>query len=180
MENMNPISFQHARNKKLKPKQITDSALKCAVIVALQLGLSPLGFTGTPYGGQGYTMIKPSELEWGPVASMAPGAEMALLEGDLGEGEPFTMRLRLPADYEIAPHIHPAYERVTVLSGTFHFAHGEEMDKDKAKELPEGSLAIMAPGEPMFGYTEEEVVIQLHGTGPWGIEYINPEDDPRN
>lgn len=22
-------------------------------------------------------------------------------------------------------------------------------------------------------------VIQLHGNGPWGIEYLNPEDDPR-
>lgn len=38
----------------------------------------------------------------------------------------------------------------------------------------------MAPGEPMFGYTEGETIIQLHGTGPWGIEYLNPEDDPRN
>jgi hypothetical protein len=37
----------------------------------------------------------------------------------------------------------------------------------------------MAPGEPMFGFTEEETVIQLHGTGPWGIKYVNPQDDPR-
>jgi hypothetical protein len=32
----------------------------------------------------------------------------------------------------------------------------------------------------MFGYTEEETVIQLHGTGPWGIQYLDPADDPRN
>lgn len=31
----------------------------------------------------------------------------------------------------------------------------------------------------MFGYTEEQTVIQVHGTGPWGIQYLNPEDDPR-
>jgi hypothetical protein len=24
------------------------------------------------------------------------------------------------------------------------------------------------------------VIVQLHGTGPWGITYINPSDDPRN
>jgi hypothetical protein len=24
----------------------------------------------------------------------------------------------------------------------------------------------------MFGYTDEETVVQLHGTGPWDIEYI--------
>lgn len=125
-------------------------------------------------------MVTPSDLEWGPVGSMAPGAQISIIEGDLAKEEPFTMRLKLPADYLIAPHIHPAYERVTVLSGTFHFAHGKEIDRDKASALPEGSVAIMSPGDPMFGYTEEEVVIQLHGTGPWGIEYLNPEDDPRN
>lgn len=124
-------------------------------------------------------MITPSELTWTPVASMAPGAEMAVLEGDLGKEAPFTFRLRLPADYVIAPHTHPAYERVTVLSGTFYFAHGREFNPLDALELPPGSLAIMSPGDPMFGYTEEETVIQLHGTGPWGIQYINPEDDPR-
>lgn len=37
----------------------------------------------------------------------------------------------------------------------------------------------MPPGAPVFGYTEEETVIQLHGTGPWDIEYLDPRDDPR-
>jgi len=40
-------------------------------------------------------------------------------------------------------------------------------------------VAITPPGDPMFGYAEVEVVIHLHGHGPWGIEYLNPEDDPR-
>lgn len=148
--------------------------------MAALLITAPFTLAATPYNGEGHMMVTPSDLEWGPVGSMAPGAQISIIEGDLAKEEPFTMRLKLPADYLIAPHIHPAYERVTVLSGTFHFAHGKEIDRDKASALPEGSVAIMSPGDPMFGYTEEEVVIQLHGTGPWGIEYLNPEDDPRN
>ena len=104
----------------------------------------------------------------------------AVIEGDLSAAEPFTFRLLLPAGYEILPHVHPEYERVTVLSGTLHFAHGEEFDRDATMELPRGSFAVMAPGEPMFGYTMEDTVIQLHGTGPWGIDYIRDEDDPRS
>lgn len=133
-----------------------------------------------PYHGEGHIMITADELEWNEVASMAPGARIAVIEGDLSREEPFTFRLRLPANYRIEPHIHPAYERVTVLSGTFHFAHGENFNKEKAMALGPGGFAVMSPGDPMFGYTREETVIQLHGTGPWGIEYINPEDDPRN
>lgn len=134
-----------------------------------------------PYSGDGkHVMFNADELEWGDVASMAPGAKLAMIEGDLSEEDPFTFRLKLPANYEVDPHIHPAYERVTVISGTLHFAHGREFDRAKTMPLKQGGIAIMPPGEPMFGYTEEETVIQIHGIGPWGIEYINPEDDPRN
>jgi quercetin dioxygenase-like cupin family protein len=131
------------------------------------------------YRGDGHMMITPDQLQWGPVASMGDGAEIAVIEGDLAEQEPFTFRLRLQDGYRILPHVHPAYERVTVLQGTVHFAHGREFDKEATHVLPVGSVAIMPPGDPMFGYAEGETIIQLHGTGPWGIEYINPEDDPR-
>jgi hypothetical protein len=158
-------------------------AMGAVGVVGLALGLAagtaPAG--EMPYrGGDGHVMLDPAELEWGPVASMAPGAEIAVIEGDLASSEPFTFRLRLPADYVVAPHVHPAHERVTVLEGTFHFAHGTDFDRDATMALPVGGVAIMPPGVPMFGYTEEETVIQLHGQGPWGIEYLDPADDPRS
>jgi hypothetical protein len=146
------------------------------LVLALPLNAKP---AATPYRGDGHIMLNPSDLKWGNVASMAPGAQIAVIEGDLSKKEPFTFRLKLPANYRIAPHVHPAYERVTVLSGALHFGHGRQFDRKKTKKLETGGSAIMAPGEPMFGYTEEETVIQLHGTGPWGIQYINPADDPR-
>lgn len=145
-----------------------------AALCAGALAMSPM-----PYHGEGHVMVNAEELQWGPIASMAPGAQFALLEGDLSTSGAFTFRLKLPAGYVLAPHIHPAYERVTVLSGTFHFGHGREFDRQATMALAPGGFAVMAPGEPMFGYTEEATVIQLHGQGPWGIEYINPEDDPR-
>ncbi len=138
------------------------------------------GMAELPYHGEGHIMLNADDLDWGPIGSMAPPAQMAIVEGDLSEETPFTFRLKLPDGYEILPHIHPAYERVTVISGTLHFAHGEEFDREETMALKPGGVAIMPPGDPMFGYAEGEVIMQLHGTGPWGIEYINPEDDPRN
>jgi hypothetical protein len=31
-----------------------------------------------------------------------------------------------------------------------------------------------------FAAAKSETVVQLHGIGPWRINYLNPADDPRN
>ncbi|WP_148252979.1 cupin domain-containing protein [Aidingimonas lacisalsi] len=153
-------------------------------IMLLMLGMSlgsipAVSAADMPYHGNGHIMGTADQLEWGPVGSMGEGAEIAVIEGDMTEEAPFTIRLRLEDGYEIRPHVHPAYERVTVLEGTLHFAHGESYDTAATQPLPVGGFAIMSPGDPMFGYAEGETVIQLHGEGPWGIEYLDAADDPR-
>ncbi len=151
-------------------------------IVSLIMLVVPAGAHATDdrYRGDGHMMVTPDSLVWGPVASMGEGAEIAFIEGDISAEEPFTFRIRLQDGYVIRPHVHPAYERVTVLKGTLHFAHGKTFEREATRRLPEGSVAIMPPGDPMFGFAEGITVIQLHGNGPWGIKYIDPEDDPRN
>ena len=39
---------------------------------------------------------------------------------------------------------------------------------------------VMQPGTAHYGWTDSETIVQLHGTGPWGVTYINAADDPRN
>lgn len=128
----------------------------------------------------GHVSIAPSEIKWNDAPSIGPGAKLAVLEGDLKQAVPFTMRIKMPPNLKIPAHTHPVFERVTVLSGTFHLGIGEKFDPAKAKAYPAGGVTMMPPGMPMYAYTgKEETVIQLHGTGPWGITYINPEEDPR-
>jgi quercetin dioxygenase-like cupin family protein len=131
------------------------------------------------YSGERPHMVTPEKLTWTDAPAVAPGAKIAVIEGPLNKAVPFTFRLKVPANSKIAPHTHPAFERVTVLEGTFYFAHGETYVKTKTTALGPGSVAIMPPNTPMFGYTKEDTVIQLHGIGPWGLTYLNPTDDPR-
>jgi anti-sigma factor ChrR (cupin superfamily) len=126
-----------------------------------------------------HRMISPSDLKWSDVPSLPPGAKIAVIEGPMSEPVPFTVRLKFPPNYQIPAHWHPAIERVTVLSGTFHMGVGEKLDKSKTMALSPGSIMIMQPKTPHFTWNQEEVVVQLNGTGPWGVTYINPADDPR-
>jgi quercetin dioxygenase-like cupin family protein len=119
------------------------------------------------------------DLKWAAVPSLPKGAQIAVLEGPMNQAAPFTVRLKFPANYRIPPHTHPAVERVTVLSGTFHMGMGRKFDAGAAQPVRAGELMIMQPGTAHFAWAEGETVVQLHGMGPWGIDYINPADDPR-
>jgi len=123
--------------------------------------------------------VRASDLKWSAVPSLPKGAEIAVIEGPMSQAVPFTVRLRFPASYAIPPHTHPAVERVTVLSGTFHMGMGEKFSRADTQPVRAGDLMIMQPGTAHYAWTEGETVVQLHGTGPWGVTYINPNDDPR-
>jgi quercetin dioxygenase-like cupin family protein len=153
------------------------SALRCAKVVAV-LVLASLTAAGWAQHSD-HRMMTPEELKWSDVPSLPPGAKLAVIEGPMNQAVPFTVRLKFPDNYRIPPHFHPAVERVTVLSGTFHMGMGEKFDRKNAQALKPGGFAIMQPKTPHFAWTSGETVVQLHGTGPWGVTYLNPADDPR-
>lgn len=128
-----------------------------------------------------HLLVAPSDVKWSPgPASLPPGAEIAILEGNPAEEGPLTMRLKFPADYTVAPHTHPVTEQLTVLKGSIALGIGKKMDKKAVKNLSTGGYSMMPKEMAHYAYTTEPTVIQLNSRGPWGITYINEEDDPRN
>lgn len=147
-------------------------------------GLACLAFVAAAAAGlasqQPHVMALPDAIAWGPApASLPPGAQAAVLEGDPSKPGAFTLRLKMPDGYAIAPHWHPADEHVTVIAGTFVMGLGERVDRSKGHALTAGAFALMPTGTRHFAWTRGETIIQLHGTGPWGINYVNATDDPR-
>lgn len=155
----------------------TFAALSALAIVLLAGGAPAMTDEGK-MDMPGHVMVTPAEVQWSDAPSIGPGAKIAILEGTMKDASPFTALIKVPANFKIPVHTHPVTERVTVLSGTFHLGIGEKFEPATATALPPGSFALMSPGVPMFAFTEEETVIELHGTGPWGIDFLNPEEDP--
>lgn len=122
----------------------------------------------------------PAQIQWvdGP-PSLPAGAKFAVLEGDPAKEGFFTMRVRLPDGYRIPPHTHPKVEHITVISGTFNFGMGDKFDQSATKEMPAGTFGFWPEGMKHFAWARGETIVQLHGVGPWSIEYLDPADDPR-
>jgi hypothetical protein len=65
---------------------------------------------------------------------------------------------------------------------------GEIADQETAERLPIGSFFALpagmphyafAAGMPHYAFAEEDTIIQLNSFGPWSLNYVRPEDDPR-
>lgn len=117
-----------------------------------------------------HLIYQPGEIEWrdGP-ASLAPGAQFAVLEGDPSQSGVFTMRIRMPDGFVIHPHGHPGVERVTVLSGTFRLGHGDVLDRQATQPLGPGSYFSLPPEMRHFAIMEGETIVQLSSVGPWEL-----------
>jgi len=120
-------------------------------------------------------IVKPMALKWDP---FTPGIELAVLSGDPTKAGPYTIRLRLADGTKIAPHWHPEDENVTVMRGGFSAGMGDKFDDAALQELPAGSYVLMPKNMHHFAKATGQTVLQLHGQGPFVINYVNPEDDP--
>jgi len=124
--------------------------------------------------------FSPDQIQFGPVPPVLPaGAQLAVLEGDpMGSSGDFTIRLKMPDGYRIAPHWHPKRENVTVISGSFKVGMGDSFDASKMTAFPAGSFAYLDPSMHHYGMAVGETVVQVHGPAPFQINYVNPADDP--
>ena len=146
----------------------------------LGLGLLAVSTGAQPPSTSGHVAVKPADLKWGePPPALPKGATFVVVSGDPGQPGPFTIRLKAPAGYAIAPHWHPTDEHVTVLSGTFAVGMGEKADPAAMTDLPAGSYARMPAEMRHYARAKTAVTLQVHGTGPFTLTYVNPADDPR-
>ena len=120
------------------------------------------------------------DIRWGPApAVFPPGAQMAVLQGDPGGTAPFTVRLRFPDGYRIAPHTHPTDEHVTVISGTFRVGMGTKFDPKGMMALGAGGFVTAPANHAHYAVAQGVTVVQVHAVGPFALTYVNPADIPR-
>jgi len=138
-----------------------------------------VAFGAGPVLAQDMKVVNANNLKW-VEHPIFKGAQTAILVGDPSKSETIIQRVKFPPNYKVAPHTHPYAEVVTVLSGTFGNAMGEKFDASKGEMLPAGStFSLPAKHAHYVCTTDQEVVVHIQFTGPAGIDFINPADDPR-
>jgi quercetin dioxygenase-like cupin family protein len=127
-----------------------------------------------------HVMLTPDKIKWGPAPPSLPsGAQVAILAGDPTQKGAYALRVKFPDGFKVPPHWHPTDENVTVIQGTFNMGRGEKFNAADTQALPAGSYVRMPKTMRHFAWAKGETIVQVHGMGPFEINYVNPEDDPR-
>jgi quercetin dioxygenase-like cupin family protein len=134
------------------------------------------GAVQSPAAAPAHPIVTPAELKWTP---LLPGSQMAVVSGDPSASGPFVIRIKSAAGAEIPAHWHPTTENVTVLVGTFEVGMGDKLDPAKLTAMHPGDFVSMPATVHHFAKAETESIVQVHGMGPFAVNFVNPADAPR-
>ena len=127
-----------------------------------------------------HVMVAADEVKWGPgPPALPPGVQTAALHGDPAKSGLFVVRVKFPDGYQVPPHSHPTDEHVVVVSGTLMAALGDKVNAADMHALKAGGYAKMPARANHYVRAKGETVVQITGTGPFEVKYVNPADDPR-
>lgn len=120
------------------------------------------------------------DFSWGAAPPIFPaGAKMAVLQGNPGGTEMFTVRLSFPNGYRIAPHTHPTDEHVTVISGHFKVGMGDSANTKTMMTLKSGAFVTAPANKSHYASAVGPTVVQVSAMGPFAMTYVNATEDPR-
>lgn len=111
--------------------------------------------------------------------NLPKGTQISMVSGDPAKPGPFVLRIKAPANTVIAPHTHSEAETLTILAGSIYHQHGTTLNKAAGQHLKAGGFVFLPKDMPhALWTTAEPVELQVNGSGPFGLNYINPADDP--
>lgn len=150
--------------------------------ILLMLGSAALMTTTATIAGDSPVsgeMLTPDQIKWKPNPRVT-GLEVARIQGHAKKSGPFVHRVKFPKGRVVQAHSHPDDRTYTVLSGTWYIGWGKTYDPNKLTALPAGSFYTEPAGVPHFITTPDgEAVVQITGTGPTAVHYVDPAHAPK-
>ncbi len=87
----------------------------------------------------------------------------------------------MPHGVKLMLRKHPEDRIYAIIAGVFYIGLGDQFDGDKLRACPPGTVVVLPGNTPHFHWAKSgEYITQVTGTGPLGLDYLNPKDDPRN
>ncbi len=89
-------------------------------------------------------------------------------------GAAFVIRIFNLDNQVVPPHWHPEDEHIVVVKGTWLVGGGDRFDRAALREVAVGDYVFVPKKMSHFALSKGETVIQVHGIGPFKINFTDP------
>jgi quercetin dioxygenase-like cupin family protein len=149
-------------------------ALVCVALAAMMAFAVGVYSQEEKKEAEAHKIVHFGDLKWTPIVK---GCDIASVAGDMNaDGAPFVIRFRCVDGAKTPPHWHPTDENITVLKGTFLVGAGETFDESKLQPMNFGNFMTMPKEMRHFGMAKGEMILQVHGIGPFKVNWVNPSE----
>jgi len=146
----------------------------CVALIALGVLAAAMNSQDKKESAAAVKILHYGDLKWTPIIK---GCDIAVVEGNPdAEGQPFVIRFRCADGAKVAAHWHPTDENLTVLKGAFLVGMGDSFDESKLQTLNVGNFILMPKEMHHFASNKGETIVQVHGTGPFKVNWLNPSE----
>lgn len=119
-----------------------------------------------------FVEVHDPEIAW-QANPQIPEVGVAVLVGHPGKPGPLVVRVNVPPDFEVAPHVHPDARTYTVLSGSWKLGFGASPDQTKLTTFNAGDLYRLPAGVPHYQVAGPEgAVFQIESIGPTSTDFL--------
>lgn len=124
--------------------------------------------------------VLPEEIDWKRFPAFPPSVRLAVVVGQPSEPGPYVIWVKVPAGVKLGPHRRPEDLIYTVISGVFYIGLGDRFDDGELKAHPPGGVPVLPGDASHFHWAKSgECVSQVTAIGPLGLDYLDPDEDPR-
>jgi quercetin dioxygenase-like cupin family protein len=146
----------------------------CAALIGLAVIATGVRSQEKKESAEAHKIVHFGDLKWTPIIK---GCEIATVAGDpSAEGSQFVIRFKCADGATVPAHWHPTDEYLTVLKGAFLVGTGETYDESKLQTMNVGNFILMPKEMRHFATNKGETTVQIHGTGPFKVNWVNPAD----
>jgi hypothetical protein len=138
----------------------------------LVLGVVGMSLVANAQGVDTRVMRLPGNIQFA-----GPGMnQTTVLYGDPTKRGMYVYRTKLQSGSKNLPHWHPEERTVTIISGTLHYALGEQWDESKFVAHPAGTFFSEPPKMAHSAWAKDgDVILQVTGIGPTGATPIQQQ-----
>ena len=123
----------------------------------------------------GFVRVTPDDVKWTDRPGY-DGVKFAVIQGDPTKPGIYVVRAKFAPGAMTRPHWHPEDRYVIVVQGTWYTGEGDTFDPDKTVPLKAGSFMLHpAKAHHFDGAKDEEVIVQIIGTGPSNTTLVDPK-----